>query len=153
MSDHALFSIGHSNHPWPSFLNLLQEAGILLLLDVRSRPYSRFAWFNRERLHSALAAAGIRYLWMGEALGGKPDDPTLYHGDGKPDYPAIAAGEDFQEGISRVLAWVRSGPRTAVMCAEGDPVQCHREHLIAVAIRAAGVRVVHLLPDGGRLLV
>lgn len=83
----------------------------------------------------------------------KPANASLYLPGGKPDYVAIAAEAGFQEGIAELVPYVRGEQRVAVMCAEGDPVRCHREQLIGPAVRAVGIQLVHLLPDGNRLLL
>ncbi|MEE8433642.1 MAG: DUF488 domain-containing protein [bacterium] len=153
MTETLLFSIGHSNHSWPDFMNLLEENRVNLLCDVRSRPRSRFPWFNRKRLEPALSAGGIEYRWMGDVLGGKPAKGSLYLPGGKPDYVAMAAEAGFLTGIAELVRYAQGEQRVAVMCAEGDPVRCHRERLIGPAVRAAGIQLIHLLPDGNRLLL
>lgn len=153
MSDAILFSIGHSNHPWPKFLALLEGNRIGMVCDVRSRPRSRFPWFNANRLEPALGDAGIQYRWMGEQLGGKPAGASLYMPGGKPDYGAMAEQAGFKEGIAELMTFARGDRRVAIMCAEGDPARCHREQLIAPPLRTAGIRLIHLLPDGNRLLL
>ncbi len=153
MSGKEILTIGHSNHPWERFVALLHGQGITALADVRSRPYSRFPWFHRGKMERALPAAGVAYHWLGAELGGKPADPGLLGADGRPDYAAMAAQPAFREGLARLTALLEAPGVPAMMCAEGDPAGCHREHLIAPALRQAGVRVIHVLPDGSRLLV
>jgi uncharacterized protein (DUF488 family) len=125
-------TIGHSNHPIEKFVDLLQKGGVDELVDVRSMPFSRcFPHFSRERLEKSLADAGIAYLWEGEALGGKPR----------------AAPSEFKKGIDRVLE--RAGERSiALMCAEKEPLDCHRVHLVARRLAERGADIVHLLADG-----
>jgi uncharacterized protein (DUF488 family) len=125
-------TIGHSNHPIARFVELLKQGGVDELIDVRSKPYSRrFPQFSRERLAESLAVAGIAYLWEGEALGGKPR----------------AAPPKFEAAIDRVLE--RSAERSvALMCAEKEPLDCHRVHLVARRLAERGADIVHLLADG-----
>jgi len=144
----ALYTIGHSNHPAEVFLALLRRHGIGRVLDVRSRPYSRWPWFGREHLARLLDEAGVGYRWMGDTLGGRPEDPSLHGPDGAPDYDAMAAAPAFRAGLAALQTELAGSVRVAVLCSEGDPRRCHREHLIARALRPQGVRVVHLLPDG-----
>ena len=145
-----IFTVGHSNHPFPALLALLRTAGIDFVADVRSAPVSRRCpWFDKPPLTAALAEAGIDYLFLGRELGGKPYDPALRDAHGNPDYPAIARSEAFRHGLARVEALAR-GHRLALMCAEADPLRCHRHHLIAPALETRGVTVVHLLSDGRR---
>jgi len=125
-------TIGHSNHPIEKFVDLLKRGGVDELIDVRSKPYSRrFPQFGREKLAATLAEAGIAYLWEGEALGGKP----------RAQPPA------FEAAIDRVLE--RAGERrVALMCAEKEPLDCHRVHLVARRLAERGADIEHLLADG-----
>jgi uncharacterized protein (DUF488 family) len=143
-----LFTIGHSNLEIADFLAVLAAQGLRTLCDVRSRPASfRFPQFNREPLESALASAGIRYEFFGETLGGRPADPRVYREDGLVDYAARRRAPDFVEGLERAL--VLSGTSvTALMCAEEDPLQCHRFLMICPALLDRGVTPVHIRRGG-----
>jgi uncharacterized protein (DUF488 family) len=145
----TFYTIGHSNHPIGRFLDLLRDAGIKAVLDVRSVPHSRrFPQFGRDRLQAALAGAGIDYVFLGEALGGKRADPAQRR-DGVVDYDRIAATPAFAAGLERA---VREGAtRDAVlMCAEKAPLDCHRTILVARHLAARGHAIAHLLADGGQ---
>jgi len=147
----TLYTIGHSDHTLEAFIEILRSAGIAALADVRSRPYSRWApQANRETLARALEKAGISYVFLGDALGGRPEDPALYSpGDteGRPDYARVAATSTFQAGLDRLIALARTGV-VVVMCSEGDYHHCHRAALITPELLARGVRVIHILPTG-----
>jgi uncharacterized protein (DUF488 family) len=143
-----LYTIGHSNIPTEEFLDLLSRHSVEVLVDVRTAPYSRYCpQFNRAALQQAIEAAGLRYCFEGKALGGKPEDETLRGDDGAPNYDKIAASELYQEGLSQLLA-LAAEQCVAIMCSEAHPLQCHREKLIARSLRAGGVEVLHILPDG-----
>ena len=133
-------TIGHSNHPIERFVDLLKAGGVRLLVDVRSMPYSRrFPQFGRERLAKSLDEAGIAYLWEGEALGGKPGQ-----GGG---YTALAARPVFKQALDRVVE--RSRITTlCLMCAEKEPLDCHRTVLVSRRLAERGVAIEHLLADG-----
>jgi len=133
-------TIGHSNHPIERFVDLLKRGGVGRLVDVRSMPYSRrFPQFGRERLSRSLAEAGIDYAWEGPALGGKPT--------GGGSYEAVAARPDFKEALDRVIA--QSADTTlCLMCAEKDPLDCHRTMLVSRRLAERGVSIEHLLADG-----
>lgn len=142
-----LFTIGHSNHPIDRFVALLRQAGTTALADVRSQPFSRWCpWFSANRLRDRLVAEGIAYVPMGEALGGRPRDPALLP-DGIADYEAMAATPEFCAGIDRVIEGTRDF-RICLMCAEREPLDCHRCLLVAPALARRGVRVGHILADG-----
>jgi uncharacterized protein (DUF488 family) len=142
-----LFTIGHSNHPIDRFLALLNRAGITAVVDVRSQPSSRrYPWFSARRLREALAGEDISYVPMGDALGGRPRDPGLYR-DGVADYEAMARTPEFQAGVGRVMAGLQRF-RVCLMCAEREPLDCHRCLLVAPALAARGLTLGHILADG-----
>jgi uncharacterized protein (DUF488 family) len=147
MAAFDLFSIGHSNSPIERFIALLGEAGANAIADVRSTPYSRFCpWFSRNNLQAHLKAAGVAYLSYGEALGGRPGDASLYC-DGVADYEAMAQTRAFQSGLER-LQNEMAEHRVCLMCAEREPLDCHRCLLVARALAARGVAIGHILQDG-----
>jgi uncharacterized protein (DUF488 family) len=144
----SVWTIGHSRHPWEKFLGLLQAHGIALVADVRSLPRSRFVpHVNRERLEPALAAAGIRYAWLGEGLGGRPKDEGFYDAEGRVRYDRIAASARFREQLEELISLAKTQP-VAVLCSEEDPNRCHRRLLLTPALvdRVAGV--LHIRGDG-----
>ena len=144
-----IHTIGHSDHTTEAFVDLLRRHEISLVVDVRSQPYSRWAdQFNRETLARDLKDAGIAYRFMGDALGGRPADPSLYDpGQERPDYRRVEQTPAYQAGIERLLELARTR-RVALMCGEGDHRQCHRHLLLAQTLLARGVRVLHVQPDG-----
>jgi len=144
----VIYTIGHSNHPAERFLELLRAHGVTAVADVRSKPYTRYAkHFCREPVERLLRAEGIAYVFLGDLIGGKPDDPDLLGPDGKPDYVRIAASPEFATGIERVATGA-SSHAIALMCGEEDPTHCHRRHLIAPALAARGIAVQHIRGDG-----
>lgn len=143
-----IFTIGHSTHPADVFIALLQQHGVTALCDVRTKPFSRWnPQFNKSALEKSLRAAGIAYVFLGAELGGKPEDPACYIG-GKVSYERIAETQLFKNGIARVEEGSRTY-RLALMCAEKDPVNCHRFHLVAPFLAQKGYDVRHILADGG----
>jgi uncharacterized protein (DUF488 family) len=145
-----IHTIGHSDHTAETFVHLLHQHGITLVVDVRSQPYSRWAnQFNRETLARDLDDSGITYQFMGDALGGRPADPALYDpGQERPDYQRVEQTGVYQEGVDRLLELART-ERVAVMCSEGDHRRCHRHLLITQTLLKRGIRVRHIQPDGG----
>ncbi len=146
--DVVIFTIGHSNHPPETFLALVQQHRITLVVDVRSSPYSRYATqFNREALRSHLHSRGIEYWFLGDLLGGQPDGEQFYDDEGRVRYDRLAQSPPFQRGIERVLAAVENH-RAALMCGEEDPTDCHRRRLIGRVLAERAVSVVHVRGDG-----
>ena len=142
-----VLTVGHSNHPPETFLALLTRHGVTALGDVRSAPYSRFnPQFNRKALSASLAAGGIAYVWLGRELGGRPDNPDCYE-DGAVRYDRLARTPLYREGIDRVLRGA-AAHRLALMCAERDPLHCHRTLLVSRSLEEEGLEVAHILADG-----
>ena len=143
----AVLTIGHSNHPLETFLALLERYGVTALADVRSDPYSRFnPQFNRKSLEASLETVGIRYVFMGRALGGRPDDPSCYD-DGRVRYDRLAETPLFREGLERIVDGA-GRERIALMCAEKEPLDCHRTILVGRSLAERGIGVAHILADG-----
>jgi uncharacterized protein (DUF488 family) len=141
-------TIGHSNLELEAFLALLAQHRVQTLADVRSRPASfRFPQFNREPLEAGLSSAGIRYEFLGETLGGRPADPRVYREDGLVDYAARRRAPDFIEGLERALA-LSGASVAALMCAEEDPLQCHRFLMICPSLLERSVTPVHIRRGG-----
>ncbi len=142
-----LFTIGHSNHTIEGFISLLQQHGVTALVDVRSHPYSRFlSHFKRKELQEALSTEKIDYLFLGQELGARPNNPHCYV-MGKAVYEKIAATETFQKGIQKVLKKLEKH-RIALMCAEKDPLTCHRAILVCQHLRHSNLQINHILKDG-----
>ena len=146
-------TIGHSNHPLERFLDLLKGGGVKLLVDVRSMPYSRrFPQFGRERLAQSLSAAGILYRYEGAALGGLPARSRSGFASAKAGKPAtydeIAARPEFKEALDRLIAG-SADTTLCLMCAEKEPLDCHRTVLVSRRLAERGAEIEHLLADGG----
>jgi uncharacterized protein (DUF488 family) len=143
-----LFTVGHSNHPPEHFLGLLRAQGITAVADVRSSPYSRRQpHFSRPQLEGALRREGIAYVFLGDLLGGRPADRSLYDPEGWADYEKVRATRDFARGLDRLGRGL--GRYTiALVCGEKDPLDCHRGLMIAPALVERGLSPVHLRGDG-----
>src|SRR5882757_11495661 len=143
-----IYTVGHSNHPIERFLGLLQPYGITAVADVRSTPYSRFnPQFRREKLQAALAGVGIQYVFLGEELGARSQDPACYDAEGRVSYAKLARTELFRNGIARLKAGMAEH-RISLMCAEREPLECHRTILVSRELVREGVPVTHILTDG-----
>lgn len=146
MGKATVYTVGHSTHSIEKFLALLETNEITAIADVRSHPFSRHnPQFNKETLASALKAAGIAYVFVGKELGARSDDPTCYE-HGQVQYDRLARTPLFRSGIERVLKGARQY-RVAVMCAEKEPLDCHRTLLVARALEREGASIRHILAD------
>jgi uncharacterized protein (DUF488 family) len=149
MQSFDLFSIGHSNIPAERFVGMLRNVGVNAIADVRSTPASRrFPWFSSKNLAPRLQADGMDYMWFGDSLGGRPRDSSLYR-DGIADYEKMAQQPDFCAGLDRLLKLATASQhRVCLMCAEREPLDCHRCLLVSRALAERGYAVGHILHDG-----
>jgi uncharacterized protein (DUF488 family) len=142
-----VYTIGHSTHTSAKLLALLAKHGVTAVADVRSQPYSRLhPQFNRENLQADLRAGGIRYAFLGRELGARTEDRSCYVG-GKVQYDLLARTPLFQSGLDRI-AHGRGKYRIALLCAERDPLTCHRTILVARHLVARGIPIWHISDSG-----
>jgi uncharacterized protein (DUF488 family) len=143
-----IFSIGHSNQEQTQFLDLLQRHAIEVLVDVRSSPYSAYtSQFNREVLKAAVEGQGMRYLFMGDQLGGRPEGEQFYDEQGHVLYHRVAEAEFFRQGVERLCRGSQQF-RLAMMCSEEDPTVCHRLLLVSRVLEDRREPVMHIRGDG-----
>ena len=155
-----LFTVGHSNHPLPDLINLLESNGISVLVDVRTSPYSRYnPQYNREPFDASLQARQIQYVFGGQYLGGRPFDRSCYKSGALPpkgadylhevDYRAVMQRPWFQKAVAQLVE-MAGEQTTAILCSEENPAECHRHHLIALYLLETypEVTVLHIRGDG-----
>jgi len=144
----TIWTVGHSNYPIETFLDLLAKHQIAVLVDVRSSPYSRYAsQFNRQAVEHSLQARRIKYLFLGDLVGGRAEGDEFYDEAGRVLYAEVARSAGFRQGIERLLRRI-TRHRVALMCSEEDPAECHRRLLIGRVLAGRGVRVMHIRGDG-----
>jgi uncharacterized protein (DUF488 family) len=143
----VLYTIGHSNHTVEQFVALLKSHKVSVVADVRSAPYSRYCpHFDREELAAVLGQEGIGYVFLGKELGARPDDAACYEG-GRVSFRRVAARQAFRDGLERLRAGM-ARHCIALMCAEKEPLECHRTILVCRHLDGADVGIEHILEDG-----
>jgi uncharacterized protein (DUF488 family) len=144
----TVFTIGHSNHSPEHFLALLEANGIRTVVDTRSNPRSKYnPQFDAGILARSLEKRGIRYVFMGRELGGRPTGDHFYDADGHVLYGRVAESPLFLEGLDTLARETKDGA-AAVLCSEEDPSVCHRRLLIARVLHERGVAIRHIRGDG-----
>lgn len=139
-----IYTIGYGSRSIEHFITTLQHYHIDYLVDVRSAPYSRFKpEYAKDVLATALQSVGIRYLYLGDKLGGRPADPALYS-EGKVDYEKIKTQPFYHEGLARIEQAFHKQVHIALMCSEGKPTQCHRTKLIGASLTSRSIPVAHI---------
>jgi uncharacterized protein (DUF488 family) len=147
----SVWTIGHSTLAIEDFVHLLESSEIQALTDVRSFPGSRrYPQFNKENLHSSLAAAGIEYVHLPE-LGGRrrarPDSINMaWRNESFRGYADYMETSGFERGLSALLE-MAAQRRTAIMCAESLWWRCHRS-LISDYLKVKGIEVIHIVGSG-----
>ncbi len=143
-----LYTIGHSNHTVEDFIGLLNRYVVNCIADVRSAPYSHHSpQFNRESLALVLQNANIEYMYLGKELGARRVDGYSYDTD-RVSFEHIAETEEFKDGLRRLIA-ATSKHRVALMCAEKEPLECHRTILVCRHLKGDDLCIKHILEDGG----
>ncbi len=140
-----IYTIGYGSRALDAFIETLRKYGAQYLVDVRSAPYSRYKpEFSKQPLEQALRREGLHYIYMGEALGGKPRDRSYYYANGKVNDDLLRKAEFYQKGIARLLKAAERGLTIAAMCSEEKPERCHRSELIGASLKEKGVDVRHI---------
>lgn len=143
-----IYTIGYGSRSLTEFIAVLHQHAIAYLIDVRSAPYSRYKpEFSKTALAKALEQHGVRYVFMGDVIGGRPDDDACYV-DGKVDYEKVKATAPYQGGIQRLHTAFLQKQRVALMCSEGKPEACHRSKLIGTTLAEQNVPLIHIDEKG-----
>jgi uncharacterized protein (DUF488 family) len=144
-----IYTIGHSSYTQEQFLELLLQYQINCIVDVRSIPYSKYAsQFNKEEIKRFLKNRSIYYVFMGKELGARREDRNLYTNEGYLDFEKTSKTLSFLNGIERIETGIEKGYRIAIMCKEKDPIDCHRNILVARKLYIQGYKVLNILESG-----
>ena len=144
-----IYTIGHGNRKIDDFLLLLKNFGIEYLIDVRSLPYSKFnPQYNQNEFNFSLEENHIKYVFMGDSLGGRPKDKTCYDFEGKVDYETLKNKDFFLQGIERLKNAYTRGVKIALMCSESNPCECHRSKLIGRILDIDNIILRHIDENG-----
>jgi uncharacterized protein (DUF488 family) len=144
-----IYTVGHSTHTLELLLELLRGAGVDCVADLRSIAASSYnPQFNLDALKAFLSRNGIRYLSFGEEFGARRTNPAELDEEGCVDFAAVRATYAFRNGIDRLWELVHSGLVVALLCAESEPLECHRFSMVSVALVEEGFDVLHIMKDG-----
>lgn len=147
MTHKPIYTIGHSNHPIDRFISLLKQHAVDAIADVRSSPFSKHnPQFNRSELRKHLKNNDISYVFLGNELGARSQNSEDYENN-RVSYKRLASHEEFRSGIERILTGSKKHT-VAIMCAEKEPLDCHRTILVAQALGSRGAEIEHILADG-----
>jgi uncharacterized protein (DUF488 family) len=146
MEVQTVFSIGHGNKTIDEFLSELHSFDIRFLIDIRSKPYSKFSpHFSQQPLKAIVERNHIRYVYMGQELGGLPTHDTSCFTNGKVDYDKLKEKPFFKQGLQRLITANNQGIKVCIMCSESDPKMCHRSKVIGVELQKTGVSLQHII--------
>jgi len=145
----GLYTIGHSKHTQEYFVELLSRYKMNHVLDVRSTPYSKYAeQFNKDNVCKVLQSENIRYSFMGNFFGARPEEKNLYNVEGYLDFEKVAESDKFNRGIENVILGLGKKNNVVLMCTEKDPFDCHRAIMVARAFALKGIEAKHILANG-----
>lgn len=149
MEKNKIFTIGYGNRRVEDFIKILKDFDIQYLIDVRSKPYSKFnPDFNQNELKFLLKGKGIIYGFFGDTLGGRPNCPCCYDNEGKVDYDAVRKQEFFKNGLVRLETAYHKQFKIALMCSESKPEECHRAKLIGEELVKNEIEISHIDENG-----
>jgi len=144
-----LYTIGHGTRKPDEFLNILKRFGIAFLIDIRSQPYSKFnPQFNQIALKYLLENNGVKYVYMGDSIGGRPKDVSCYDENGKVDYEIVKTKEFFLKGIERLKTAFKKNINVVILCSESKPCECHRSKLIGRVLNLDDISLKHIDENG-----
>jgi uncharacterized protein (DUF488 family) len=139
----TIYTVGHSNLSFMRFISLIQANDVNHIIDIRSIPYSRRApWSNKSRLSEMLRPFRVQYTYLGHKLGG--EKKSIEH---HAKQQGVTTQAIYDEAI-QVLLQLSLREKLSLLCAEGDPAHCHRQHIVAQTLIDSGVKVIHILKDG-----
>lgn len=148
MQKALVYTIGHSTHTSEYFLELLKEYSVNCVIDVRSVAASRFnPQYNKKSLSDFLKQNNIIYLHFAEEFGARQTDPELLDDDGKVDFEKVRKSRNFKRGVERLRRGIEKRFTIALMCAESEPLDCHRFSMISIALKNEGLEVWHILKN------
>jgi len=149
MKESIIYTIGYGNRKIEDFAQILQNFDIQYLIDVRSKPYSKYnPDFNQNELKFFLKEKGIVYGFFGDTLGGRPDCPCCYDSEGKVDYEEVKKQDFFKQGLSRVETAYQKQLKIVLMCSESKPEECHRTKLIGDELVKKSINLGHINEKG-----
>ncbi len=144
----TIYTVGHSRHSLDAFIGLLKQNRIERVVDVRGQPYSRYnPQFNREHLSRRLEESGIGYTWSGRHLSGRPREERFHGPQGNVLWDKLMSSPELNAALDSIAVEVRLH-RIALVCAEEDPMRCHRRFLLTPPLIRRGIRVLHIRGDG-----
>lgn len=148
MAESVIYSIGYGNKKMEVFIKELKSFGISYLLDIRSKPYSKwYPWFNQNELKTSIEENGIKYVFAGDSLGGLPDDRSCYDNEGKVVYDLLKEKDFFKDGIARLATANEKKIKLAIMCSESNPEECHRTKLIGQELLKKKISLNHIISE------
>jgi uncharacterized protein (DUF488 family) len=146
-----IYTIGYGNIAVDHLVNLLKKYRIAVLVDIRSRPYSKHSpEYRKQNLESIIISAGIRYLYLGDKLGGMPEGRQFYDNQGNVKYYVLSKDPAYLDGINRIIELSRE-KNICLVCAEADPGHCHRGTLVSETLWRYEMESMHILHNGNIL--
>ncbi|MCI5739678.1 MAG: DUF488 domain-containing protein [Ruminococcus sp.] len=148
----TVYTIGYSGFSIDDFVATLKSRNVSLVVDVRSSPFSKyFPEYNKDALEICLKTQGIYYRNYANEFGARQSDQKYYCKAGYLDFEVFSKSAPFLQGIKKLCNSMEQNYTFALMCAEKDPICCHRAILVARAFFERGYNVVHLLTNGNTI--
>lgn len=146
--DNTIYTIGYTGFTIDGFIETLKLHQINVVIDVRSSPYSeRYPDYNKNAIEPKLKENGIYYRNYVSEFGARQENVNFYSEEGCLDFALFAQSEQFLSGVEKIKNSVSKGYNIVLLCAEKEPIQCHRTILVARVFSDLGYKIIHLMPD------
>lgn len=148
----TVYTIGYTAFDINDFIDVLKFNKITCLIDVRSSPYSEFySNYNKGQLDVELKKNNILYRNYINSFGARQENSSYYHSKGYLDFNKFIVSEQFLEGVDKIEKGIELGYTFCLMCAETNPITCHRSIMVSRGLKDNNFDILHIL-KGGELL-
>ncbi len=145
----TVYTIGYTSFKIEDFINVLKTYNINCVIDVRSTPKSSYYKdYDDVNLAKLLRDENIIYRNYKKEFGARQEDKSFYNKKGYLDFGVFAKSKQFNSGIEKIKKAQELGYNVCLMCAEKDPINCHRTILIGYNLFNLGFDIRHILFDG-----
>ena len=141
----CIYTIGYTAFSIDEFIEVINSYGVNCVIDVRSSPFSAYySDYNKDSLENVLKQHNILYRNYQKEFGARQTNPVFYSGD-IVDFEKFIKSEQFMDGVSKVTKGIERGYTFALMCAEKDPINCHRSIMLGRGFSDCGFMVRHII--------
>ena len=147
--DNVIYTIGYSSYTSDVFLEQIKKYDVGCVVDVRSVPFASefYQAYSRNMLEPFLHSNKVFYRNYASEFGARQENPIYYQKYGYLDFELFIKSDTFVSGVKKIVQGMTMGYRFCLMCAEKDPINCHRAIMVGRGLKAHGFNVKHIMAD------